>query len=270
MDENTLLSIKKFSEFTGVKQSTLRYYDEIGLLPSSSRGDNNYRYYIPFQIIELNFINVLIDLGVPLATIKDMNIERTPEKVLELLASQEIRLDKKLHDLRTAYSIIHTYRGNIHKGLAADKIQITVEEHEEAYIILGRENAWRENEMFYTPFMDFCTSAEDYRINLRFPVGAFHHDINEFINAPGRPNMFFSSDPYGNYKRPAGEYMCAYVRGYYGEFGDLADKMTDYAKAHHLEFKGPVYTIYLLDEVSIREQHNYLSQVAVEVVPQGK
>ena len=55
------------------------------------------------------------------------------------------------------------------------------------------------------------------------------------------------------------------MRGYYGEFGDLAQRMAEYSKEHDLIIKGPVYTIYLLDEISIAEKTQYLSQTSVAV-----
>ncbi|MCL2859551.1 MAG: MerR family DNA-binding transcriptional regulator [Oscillospiraceae bacterium] len=265
MDDSTLLSIKEFSNFANIKQSTLRYYDEIGLLPAVSRGENNYRYYLPYQTITLNFINVLIDLGFPLSVIKDLNETRTPENLLKLLKQQETLLDSKLHDLQTAYSIIHTYRNNIQTGLLANENELCVHELAEIHYILGPANDFTHAKTFYKPFMDFCNLANRYRINLRFPIGGVHDNMDTFINAPGQPNRFFSMDPRGNRKIKTGNYLTGYIRGYYGQLGDLPERMASYAKEHNLIFKGPVYVVYLLDEISIRDKEQYLSQVVVAV-----
>ena len=268
MNEKTLLSIKEFSDFTGINQSTLRYYDEIGLLPPASRGENNYRYYAPVQIIKLNYINVLVELGVPLSVIKDMNINRTPQDVIELISCQEEKLDKRLHDLHAAYSIIHTYRKNIQTGLRVHNGLIRIEEHEETRIVLGHINNFeKNNDSFYPEFIRFCMAAERRRINLRYPVGAYHDDINSFIKTPGRPNRWFSLDPVGNTIRPAGSYLTGYQRGYYGEFGDMPQKLIDYAKENTLILKGPVYVVYLLDEISIIEHDQYLASISINVSP---
>jgi len=267
MQESTLLSIKEFSEFTGVNQSTLRYYDEIGILPAASRGENNYRYYVPYQIIKLNYINVLVDLGVPLSVIKDMNEERTPESIVELLSRQETKLDYRLNELRTAYSIIHTYRKNIQTGVSAHDGVIRIEKLEETHFVLGGVNdtKFKSDETFYEEFIKFCRSADKRRINLRYPVGGFHDDINSFLSVPSRPDRFFSLDPMGNSARPEGNYLVGYKRGYYGEFGDFPQKMMDYAQENNLVFKGPVYTVYLLDEISIVNPEQYLCRLSVGI-----
>jgi len=268
MTESTMLSIKEFSSFTGVSQSTLRYYDEIGVFPAATRGDNNYRYYVPFQIIMLNYINVLVDLGVPLSVIKDMNTDRSPESVMDLLSLQEIKLDRRLYELRTAYSIIHTYRKNVQDGIRAQDGLVRVEEMAETHYVLGHLNEFENhNDTFYNEFVRFCKAADKRRINLRFPVGGYHDSIDNFLKLPGKPNRWFSLDPIGNSSWSEGKYLVGYTRGYYGEFGDIAQKMLLYADEHGLDFKGPVYVVYLLDEISQTDPGNYLSRASVSVAP---
>jgi DNA-binding transcriptional MerR regulator len=265
MDDSTLLSIREFASFTGVSQSTLRYYDDIGLLLPAKRGRNSYRYYTPAQIISLNFINVLIDLGIPLSTIKELIHKRTPENVKELLRRQEEKLDRQLYDLRTAYSIIHTFSKNIETGLSARVDEICVRELDEERYVTGCDNNWDGQVTWYRVFINFCLTAGDNRINLRYPVGAIHHDMDAFLKAPGRPDRFFSQDPLGNRLREVGMYMVGYYRGYYGVFGDLPERMAAYAREHGLVFSGPVFTSYPLDEVSTVKPDEYLSQVVVKV-----
>ena len=265
VDDSTLLSIKDFSRIAKLKQSTLRYYDKIGLFSPTARGDNNYRYYTPFQLLTLNFINVLADLDIPLIRIKELSENRAPESIIELLGRQEIKLDRQMHQLRTAYSIIHTFRSNIQKGLIAREDYIGVEELDEFYIIKGPVNYFKENGTFYEPFINFLNSAERNRINLHYPIGGYHHDMDAFVNAPGQPTKFFSLDPFGDFMCPAGKYLVGYSRGYYGEFGDLPQRMTAYVQEHRLCFKGAVYVLYLLDEISIVCPDQYLARVAVGV-----
>ena len=266
MNDQTLLSIKQFAKYMGIKQSTLRFYDEIGLLTPAERGEeNNYRYYTPNQSITLNFINVLIELGVPLAEIKNMSDSRTPENVIELLSRQEVILDRRLHELRTSYSIIHAFRKNIQNGLLAHEDEIRVENLDESHFVLGPANDFSAHDAFYEAFMIFCNSAKEFRINLQYPIGGYHYDIDGFLNAPNKPDKFFSLDPIGNCIQEAGQYLVGYTRGYYGEFGDLPKRMASYAAEHGLSCAGPVYTLYLLNEVSISDEKQYLARLAVSV-----
>jgi len=265
MDESTLLSMKEFSKFTGVRQSTLRYYDQIGLLPPASR-KNKYRYYEPYQIIVLNFINVLIAMGVPLSTVDKMTMERTPENIIQMLSQQEVQLNRELLEIQTAFSIIHTFRRNIQAGLLASDGDISVQDLDEFNIILGPETSFIDGGSFYEPFISFCNSAGEYRINLRYPIGGYHHDMKTFLRAPGEPSRFFSLDPFGNHTCKAGKYLIGYKRGYYGQFGDIAQRMAEYAQENSLVFSGPVYVVYLLDEISVKDPSQYLARISVSVI----
>jgi len=271
MTESTLLSIKEFSEFTGVPQSTLRYYDEIGLLPAAFRGENNYRYYTPFQVIKLNYINVLTDIGVTLSSIKDIDEHRTPEIVIDLLRRQEEKLDNRLNELRSAYTIIHTYLRNIQTGAEVEDGLIRIEELEEFHYVLGGKNEFKtSNDTFYEEFIRFCQSADKLRINLRYPVGGYHEDHSSFFKIPNQPTRYFSADPLGNCVRPAGKYLVAYNRGYYGNFGDIPKKMTDYAAEHELVLKGPLYVVFILDEISMPDPGEFMSRIVVGTSPKKR
>ena len=267
MNETSLLSIREFSEFTGVSQSALRYYDEIGLLPAASRGENNYRFYAPFQIIKLNYINVLIDLGVPLSAIKDIDKVRAPKNAIELLSRQEIKLDYQLHELQVAYSIIHAYRKNIQDGLMAEDGAVKVEDLSEMRFVLGQENKFVKGDTFFSEFINFCKSADENRINLRYPIGGYYANIDTFLKSPEYPNRFFSLDPLGNNTQPAGRYLVAYKRGFYGEFGDATRRIAAYAKRHSLLLSGPVFIIYLLNEISTADPSEYLARIIATVSP---
>jgi len=85
-DMSTVLSIQEFSKISGIESSTLRYWDELGLFsPLARNPETNYRYYNTAQLLALNFVTVLSDLGFPLKTIAKLREERDPEKLLDLL-----------------------------------------------------------------------------------------------------------------------------------------------------------------------------------------
>jgi effector-binding domain-containing protein len=217
------------------------------------------------QTITVDFIKVLIEVGVPLTIINEMNRNRSPQSVLALLAQQENKLDAQLLKLQTAYSIVHTYRNNLQAGMYANENDIAVRELDEAHFILGQKADFGDTDTFYKPFMEFCNAAHENKINLNYPIGGYYEDIHAFLNAPSKPTRFFSQDPRGNSKRKAGRYLVAYTRGYYGEFGDLPQKISAYAQKHAFSFCGSLYITYLLDEISITNHRQYLSQIVVGV-----
>lgn len=66
------LSIGDVAKATGVKVVTIRYYEQIGLLPVPSRTDGNYRAYNQEHIRGLRFIRRCRDLGFTLEQVRDL------------------------------------------------------------------------------------------------------------------------------------------------------------------------------------------------------
>jgi len=260
------LSMKEFSEFSGVESTTLRYWDEIGLFEPDKRNlENNYRYYTPRQTVAINFIKVLSKLNVPLKAIGEIASVRTPESVMDLIDQQEKYINLELHRLREAYAVIHTRRDLIKQGLRADTSKITVCEMDEQPYILGPPANFNREGDFYEPFMRFCQAAKQLRINLSFPIGGIHDNMLNFLAHPGQPDNFISLDPTGNAGRKAGTYMLGHTRGYYGELGDLHERMKVFAEENGLDFSGPVYSVYLLDEICLKDSSQFLAQVQIHV-----
>jgi DNA-binding transcriptional MerR regulator len=64
-----MLQIGEFSVLSHVSIKTLRHYDEVGLLkPMHVDPHSGYRYYAASQIVQLNRILALRDLGMSLSS----------------------------------------------------------------------------------------------------------------------------------------------------------------------------------------------------------
>ena len=71
--EEALASIAEVRAETGVSARTLRYYEELGLLPGVRRRASGRRVYGPDEIERLRFIQRLKRLGLSLAEVKELN-----------------------------------------------------------------------------------------------------------------------------------------------------------------------------------------------------
>jgi DNA-binding transcriptional MerR regulator len=263
VDASRLISARDFSKITKVPVSTLKYYDEIGLFKPLRRGENGYRYYAPQQVVTVNFIRVLTQCGVPLKTISEMERNRNPKDLLQVLHRHELELDREMRTLRERYSVLHVFVDMIFTGLLADESVLAVEEMPARPLLMGAEIGRSDNRAFYESFVRFL--AQTPRVNLSFPVGGLFAEMSGYLAAPSEPNRFFSIDPFGDDEKPAGRYLVGYTRGFYGQMNDLPEKMTAHAAENAMELFGPVYTIYLHDEVSVSDPENYLLQVSVQV-----
>ncbi|MGH2404561.1 MAG: heavy metal-responsive transcriptional regulator [bacterium] len=66
------MRIGKFAEQAGVNAKTVRYYEELGLLPPAPRTESGYRQYAEKDVERLEFIRSAKGLGVSLDEIKEV------------------------------------------------------------------------------------------------------------------------------------------------------------------------------------------------------
>jgi DNA-binding transcriptional MerR regulator len=266
-DGELYYSIKEFARYTGVRQSVLRYYDEIGLFAPARRGENGYRYYTPYQVVPLNMIKVFIDLSTPLREIEELRVGRTPERVLGLLARQERLFDEGLRRLQRSYSVTHLYRALITRGTRVDETAIEERVLDAVPLFLGPQIGPEEGagERGYASFGEYCRAAKNCGVSLSYPVGRYYEDFAAFRAEPERPQRYFSLCPSAADRSSAGCYLIGFARGPYGQFGDLPERLAAYAKERTLTPCGPVYVLYLIDEISTRDPDSYLAQAAVPV-----
>ncbi|MDR0885230.1 MAG: MerR family transcriptional regulator [Clostridiales Family XIII bacterium] len=259
-----LLSIKDFSNLTRIKQSTLRYYDNIGLFKPSKRGANGYRYYSLEQITTINLIIVLNNLGMTIDEINGYMTERTPELMSKVFLEKETELYDQIRVLTERFNIVGTYRRLINLGLFSEENKMTVEYREERKFSLGKRNRFTDD-TYFSAFFDFIETAKIRNVDLNYPIGGYFDDIDDFVDHASRPDYFYSVDPNGVDLRPAGMHIVCFIRGDYGEVGDVATRLVQFAKENHLVFTGPIYNTYVEDEISIVDPNHYLLEILAPV-----
>jgi len=76
-----MLGIGQLSAETGTKVPTIRYYEDIGLLPEPERTAGNQRRYGQQQVDRLRFIRHCRDMGFPLADVRALlDLSDDPER----------------------------------------------------------------------------------------------------------------------------------------------------------------------------------------------
>ncbi len=110
--------------------------------------------------------------------------------------------------------------------------------------------------------MRFCTESHIPPIDLSYKIGGYFDSMKLFIETPARPTRFYSLDPNGHEVIEKRLYLVGYTRGDYGQTNDLPRRMKAYADKNGLMFGGPVYNLYLFDELAIEDSGQYLLQVA--------
>lgn len=83
---NRLVSIKRFAQLTALAPSTLRFYDEVGLLrPAVVDPATGYRFYHKDQTVQAERVRLLRSLEVPIPEIRALLSETDPVAYRERL-----------------------------------------------------------------------------------------------------------------------------------------------------------------------------------------
>ena len=109
-----MLGIREACDLTGLSPRTVRYYEELGLLPGVRRRSGGRRAYGSDEIERLRFIQRLKALGLSLSEIKELNaihaIADSTQAMLERLAEL---LTRRLDELDGRIAVLGSLRGEM-------------------------------------------------------------------------------------------------------------------------------------------------------------
>ncbi|MDJ0571969.1 MAG: helix-turn-helix domain-containing protein [Pleurocapsa sp. MO_192.B19] len=94
----SMFRIGEFSKIAQVPASLLRYYNDIGLfIPIHCDRDTGYRYYSVRQLVQLNRILALKDLGLTLEQVKRLvKDEISPDEIRGMLAFKKAQIEQNI------------------------------------------------------------------------------------------------------------------------------------------------------------------------------
>ncbi len=102
---NGSMSIGEAAVRSGVSAKTIRYYEEIGLMPAAGRLENGSRMYTDSDVQTLHFIRRARDLGFAVKEVSELlrlyrDRRRASKDVKRLALEHVAELDRKIAELR--------------------------------------------------------------------------------------------------------------------------------------------------------------------------
>src|SRR5712691_5314177 len=109
MVEQSLFTIEQVATRTGFTKRTLRYYEEVGLLPPTGRTEGNYRRYGEADIQRLERIKNLRNLlGFSLTEIRELVEVEDERGQIKVAYQHETEASAKVAQLNRADELIHS------------------------------------------------------------------------------------------------------------------------------------------------------------------
>jgi DNA-binding transcriptional MerR regulator len=108
-----LLTIAWFAKQSGVKVTSLRYYDELGILKPQAISQSGYRLYSIKQVPLAQAINILVGLGTK-AT--DLSVNMGADNISNICSeidNQQRKIAAKVQELQKNYGLLTHYREEI-------------------------------------------------------------------------------------------------------------------------------------------------------------
>lgn len=225
-----MFKIGEFSKLTQVSIRMLRYYDEAGLLkPSKIDKFTNYRFYSAEQILDLNKIIFLRDLGFNVSEISaalshwdDKSIfEQLDNKRLEIESMMRIEQDK-LNKIEMAKKDIHQEKITIHYNVSVKSVPsyqvFSLRRVVKDYYAEGQ--LWKEMSDFadknnipisndtFTIYHDTSYKEEDVDIEICAPVSKIGNNVGEFTYRNTEPVPIMACTMvYGPFENILGAYL---------------------------------------------------------------
>lgn len=102
-------AIGEVSRQTGIKMPTIRYYENVGLLPSPLRTEGKQRRYGAVDVARLNFIRRARDLGFEIKDIRELlelssQLDRSCKEVDVIARRHLLEVDRRIAQLSTLRS----------------------------------------------------------------------------------------------------------------------------------------------------------------------
>jgi DNA-binding transcriptional MerR regulator len=111
-----LHSISQVRDLTGLSARTIRYYEELGLLPGVRRRAGGRRVYGADEIERLRFIQRLKAMGLSLAQVKELNaVYAIAGSTQQMLGRLDALLGRRLADLELRIGELSSLRDEIRR-----------------------------------------------------------------------------------------------------------------------------------------------------------
>lgn len=99
------LKIGDLAKATGTKPNTIRFYEEIGLLPAPGRTEGNYRAYTREHLRRLTFVRRCRDIGLGIDQVRELlgladHKEKSCAAIEAIARTHRAAIERKIADLQ--------------------------------------------------------------------------------------------------------------------------------------------------------------------------
>ncbi|MFS0882163.1 MerR family transcriptional regulator [Metabacillus niabensis] len=258
--------INEVANLYDISSHTLRYYEEIDLVVPM-RGNNNYRIYTEEHLQKLNIIRDLRKLNMSLEQIKDYLENRTVDKTINLLKTQNDFIEKELKDLQEKQRRISE---RIELFAHTDQIkegEITLVEYPDRYVIASLEKD------IESSHVDVSLKELYKKYESKLPYldqnvfGSFLYFNDTHDNFPLKHRVFYFIEKAISQTLtiPKGTYATLCYKGNYTKTQRYLMKLKEYIEKNRYASEGDFLATYIIDFHETIKVDEYVTRIEVKI-----
>ena len=270
----------EFARITGVNKRTLHYYDSEGIFRPSHIAANGYRSYSFRQIYPFHLIRTMRGMGLELGEIKRYMEERSAENLQALLQRQETWLDEEIRALARKRTIVRNQRARLKEAADLQLGDVREEDWKKTTLLLSAPTrAFEERgnhaavEKAIAEHLRYVLTHDIYA-GLGFGTMVETDDcmtagkegfICRYFTPTNVPLRRLPKEL--GHERPEGRYLVTCFAGDYMNTAPAYALLRAYIKEHALTPCGFSYEESFIDEISADDEADYITRIAIRVVP---
>lgn len=266
--KSAYLTTGQFAKLVGVSKHTLFFYDEKGVFTPAYKQDNGYRYYSIHQAETFSVIEALKELDMPLEDIQRYLLDRSPEKLIDLLETESKKLRQKIEHLENLHSVMEEKKQVTAEATDTDLSSYTVEKKDKRYLYTTKVENVMDSEKYNQAFKKHYLALEEKsrRISwlegLMVPTKQKPHNLSSY---EGYIYTEVDDASYSNHCIEKGDYVVGYFRGSDQHIQQGYLDLLGYAQSNGYSVGSYVFEDLVLDELSVKVYDQYVYKLSMQI-----
>ena len=247
-----------------ISKQTLIYYDKIGLFkPSTTSGENGYRYYTLDQFGDLDVILCLKKLGMTLDEIKKYQNQKSSAERIAILESQEDAINRKIEDINSTKNHLEFIVGTLKSRLTTQPFKVGVRWIPERRIIKGSIDFPHDKHALGLGIKRFF---EDNRKQFYMHIHELMVWIH-FLESGEEKYMSIGFEVEGEQREilPAGLYGYIYHKGFIDNMNQSHKKLKEHIEASGFKVAGECIGKMILGSLAVSSRNEYIIEIQIPV-----
>ena len=272
MDRKGLFSIGEVSKLFHISVSSLRHYENVGLLhPEYTSPDTGYRYYGTEQFEVLNTIRYLRALDMPLAEIEDFLKNKDISNIEEKLTQQKKIVLEKQQELKRIEQKIDNRLNGLSEAQNMPLDTVTLVQLPASRIVwVDASLKIKNSQDMEAPIRKLDQSQAEAVVFLGkvgLGISAEHLQAAEYEKYDGIFLILDDEDIYNGETIPMAETLCVRLcfRGSHAEAPGQYKKLLDYIKKHQMQIVGFSREITLIDCGITNDPEKFVTEICIPI-----